>query len=124
MADRRRAALPLGVVAYGDRDPTLLAGAAEYAVRRHLRVAIAAALRLAAADALLEHAFAEHRDAGLLLRQIDVLSFAGGAAMQQGGQHRHRAVQPAGGIAVRDPDVHWRPAGVAGQRGHAGQRYL
>ena len=41
-----RRVAPFVVVAHGDRHPALLAGAAEHAVRRHVRIAVAVARRL------------------------------------------------------------------------------
>ena len=110
-SDDLREAAPRCVVLDRHGEPAILAGRLEHPVRSHVRIAVAVACGRLAVHRVLDDRFGEDGHRRLPLREIDVLAAAGARAMQQGGEDGNRAMQAAGGIAVRDADVHrWMAA--------------
>ena len=91
---------------------------------RHVRVPVAVARGRHAVHRPRDDGLGQDGHRGLPLREVDVLPLARAGAMEQGGEDGDGAVEAARRVAVRDADVHRRPAAVAGHRGEAGERHL
>ena len=118
--------LPVGVVAAGDGDPRVVAGAPVDAVGHHGDVGVAVARRRPAVDGLVEHGRRQEVHARLGLGEVEVLALAGAPPVVERGEQRaqrearrrvvavgaeraaRRAVGPAG--EVEEPDRARRPS--------------
>src|SRR5580704_3184997 len=96
----------------------------EQSMRRHQRIAIAVALRLAPVHRVFQNPFCQKVHRTLPLAHVDVLTLAGFGAMEQRGDYRERSMHARVRVRIAEPRVHGRKSLIASQSRQTRQRHL
>src|ERR1700735_227842 len=96
----------------------------EQPMRRHQRIAIAGALRLAPVHRVFQNPFCQKVHRTFPLAHVDVLTLAGFRAMEQRADYRERSMHARVRVGVAEPRMHGRKTLIASQSRQTRQRNL